>query len=73
MENLARIGRKCEMDKIQANSIQLKPSGWPNDTELHRGCELGSSCEYRLAIFVSICVMAMWFRIHRTSDINSTE
>ena len=44
MENLARVGRKfSELDHIQANSIQLKPSGWPNDTQLHRSCELGSS------------------------------
>ena len=43
MKNVARVGRKFELDQIQANSIQLKPSGLPNDTELHRGCELGSS------------------------------
>ena len=43
MENFARVGRKFELDQIQANSIQLKPSGWPNDTQLHRSCELGSS------------------------------
>ena len=43
MENLARVGRKFELDQIQANSSQLKPSGWQNDTQLHRGRELGSS------------------------------
>ena len=43
MENLARVGRKFELDQIQANSSQLTPSGWPNDTQLHRSCELGSS------------------------------
>ena len=26
-----------------SNSSQLKPSGWPNDTQLHRSWELGSS------------------------------
>ena len=26
-----------------SNSSQLDPSGWPNDTQLHRSCELGSS------------------------------
>ena len=38
VENLARVGRKFELDQIQANSIQLEPtqpSGWPNDTQLH--------------------------------------
>ena len=40
---MARVGRKFELDQIQANSIQLQPGGWPNDTQLHRGCELGSS------------------------------
>ena len=43
VENVARVGRKFELDQIQANSIQLKPSGWPNDTQLHRSCELGSN------------------------------
>ena len=27
MENLVRVGRKFELDKFQANSSQLKPSG----------------------------------------------
>ena len=44
VERLARVGRKCELDQIQANSIQLEPSGWPNDTQLHpTSCELGPS------------------------------
>ena len=30
-----------ELDQIQ-NSSQLKPSGWPNDTQPHQSCELGS-------------------------------
>ena len=33
----------------QSNSSQLKPIGWPNDTQLHRSCELGSSWVDRLA------------------------
>ena len=37
------LGEKSELVQIQANSIQLNPSGWPNDTQLHRSCELGSS------------------------------
>ena len=49
VENLARVGQKFEFDQIQANSSQLKPSGWPHDTQLHRSCELGLSWEYRLA------------------------
>ena len=43
VENLARVWRKFELDQIQANSSQLKPSGWPNVTQLHRSCELDSS------------------------------
>ena len=43
VENLDRVGEKFELDQIQANSIQLKPSGWPNDTQLHPSCELGST------------------------------
>ena len=43
VEYLARVGRKFELDQIQANLSQLKPSGWPNDTQLHRSCELGPS------------------------------
>ena len=46
MKNLTQVGRKFELDEIQANSSQHKPSGWPNDNQLHRSCELGSSwCE----------------------------
>ena len=37
------LGENFELDPIQANSIQLKPSGWPNATQLHRNCELSSS------------------------------
>ena len=33
----------------QSNSSQLKPSGWPNDTQFHQSCELGLSWEDRLA------------------------
>ena len=49
VENVARVGRKFELDQFQPNSIQLKPSGWPNDTQLHRSCEFGLSWEDRLA------------------------
>ena len=35
MENVARVGRNFKLDQIQDNSIELEPSGWPNDTQLH--------------------------------------
>ena len=38
-ENLSFIKFKPS----RSNSSQLKPSEWPNDTQLHRRCELGSS------------------------------
>ena len=41
VKNVARVGRKFELHQIQAKSIQLKPSGWPNDTQLHRSYKLG--------------------------------
>ena len=44
MKNVARVGRKFELhQQVQADSSQLKPSRWPNATQLHRSWELGSS------------------------------
>ena len=37
------LGRKFEVDQNQADSIQLEPSGWRNDTQLHPSWKLGSS------------------------------
>ena len=40
------LGENLNLIKFKptrSNSCQLKPSGWPNDTQLHRSCELGSS------------------------------
>ena len=52
MENLARVGRKFELDQIQANSIQLKPSGCQtilNSIEVVNLARVGLSWEDRLA------------------------
>ena len=49
VESLARVGRKFEPGQLQASPIQLEPSGWPNDTQLHPSWKRGSSWEYRLA------------------------
>ena len=40
---LARVGRAFELVQIRANSIQLEPSGWPNDTQRGPSSKLGSS------------------------------
>ena len=48
VEHLARVGRKFELDQIQANSSQVGP----NDTQLRRIVNLtrvGLSWKYRLA------------------------
>ena len=52
MENLDRVGRKFEVDQIDANSSQLNPSEWPtmpNSIEVVNLARVGLSWEDRLA------------------------
>ena len=55
--NLARVGWKFELDQIQANSSQLKPSGWPtipNSIEVGNLARVGLSWEDRVARAIDI-------------------
>ena len=83
LENVARVGRKLELDQIQANSIQREPTQAklvPIDTQLHRSCELGSnwlglggpSLEY--VIEATSCVVRQTcrtLRLKTTEDVDS--